>query len=97
MPPVRPRTGNDSDDPDAVPGRTRTTASEVVDGGRPCGSRMAAEIPLESGAKHDRHQSQRRAAVSESPHANVLVLRQRTAQAGPLLRSFATATVAIHS
>ena len=46
---------------------------------------MAAEIPVEPGAEHDGHESQRRAAVFESSHAHVLLLGQRTAKTGPLL------------
>src|SRR5690349_2589666 len=97
MPPVCARPADNIDGSASISGRAGATASEIADRRRASRSRMAEEIPLESGSEYHRHEPQRRAAIFESPHAYVLVLRQRTAQTGPLLRSFATATVAVYS
>ena len=43
--------------------------------GRARRSRVAAAIPVQSGAEHNRHQPQRGAAIPASAHADVLLLR----------------------
>src|SRR5258708_37748376 len=58
---------------------------------------MAAEILIESCFDHNRYESQRRAAVLKSTHANVLILRQRTEEAGALLPGVVAAAAALHS
>ena len=85
MPPVHPRPANDPDGIEAISGCAGAIAAEVADGRRARRSGMAAQIPFEPGAEHDRHKPQRRAAVSEGAHADVLVLRQRAAKAGAIL------------
>ena len=75
MPPVHTRAANDSDGIEAVSGCAGAIAAEVADRRRARRSRMAAQVPVEPGAEHDGHEPERRAALLESPHADVLVLR----------------------
>ena len=97
LPPVHARSEHGPDGHETLSGHTGAAASEAPD--RRCArrSRVAAEIPFQSGAEHHRHQSQRRAAVPASAHADILVLRQRTAQAGALLPGAVAAAHAVHS
>src|SRR5579863_6314555 len=97
MPPVHPRAIDDPDGPEAVPGRAGTTASEVADGRRTRRSGVAEEVPFESGSEHDGHKSKRCASVLEGANADVLVLGQRTAEAGAILRSLVAAASSLHS
>src|ERR1035438_3803453 len=97
MPPVHPRPAHNSDGPQAISGRTGAIATEVAHRRRPRRSRMAAQVPVESGTQHHGHEPKRRAPVSESSHANVLVLRQRASETRALLRSFVAAASSLHS
>src|SRR5258708_31416554 len=58
---------------------------------------MAAQVPVEPGVKHNRYESERREALFKSTHADVLVLRQRTEEAGTLLPGVVAAAAALHS
>ncbi len=64
MPPVHPRTENDPDGHEAISGCTGAVAAEAADRRRARRSRVAAEIPVQSGAEHYRHEPQRRASLS---------------------------------
>jgi cytochrome c2 len=97
LPPDHSRPAHDSDDAAAISGRAGAVASEASDRGRPRRSRVAAQVPVKPISEHDRHGPQRRTTLSESPHAHVLVLRQRAPETGPLLRSVVAATAAVHS
>src|SRR5580692_1784999 len=58
---------------------------------------MAAEVLVESVIEHHGYESQRCAALSESAHANILVLRQRIEKAGALLPGAVAATASVYS
>ena len=87
----------DSDGIEAVSGCAGAVAAEAVDGRRARRSGMAAQVPVESGVEHHRYEPQRRASLLESAHADVLVLGQRTAQAGAILPGAVAAADALYS
>src|SRR5205085_36481 len=90
-----------ADDPDghealSGPRLEGTIAAEVADRGRARRSRVADEVPAQSGAQRDGHEPQRRASVFEGAHADLLPVGQRAAQAGALLPGALAAAHAVH-
>ena len=75
LPSAHARSEHGPDGHEALSGCAGAVASEAADRRRARRSRMAAEVPFESGAEHHRHESEWRAAISASAHADVLVLR----------------------
>src|SRR5579863_4204551 len=94
---VHPWAENHSHGAAAVSREPGAVAAEAPDRRRARRSRMAAPLPVQSFVKHVGYKSERRASISESAHAHVLFLGQRTAQVGALLPGLVATANAVYS
>src|SRR5690349_7512303 len=97
MSPIHPRAVDHPDGVETVSGFARAATTQAPHRRSSRRSRMAAEVSIESGAQHDRYEPEWRAPLPESPHAYLLVLRQRTPEASALLRGSLATAVALHT
>ena len=74
LPPVHGGAANHPDDPGALSNAQEAVAAQTHGRGRARQSRLDAEIPCQSGDGPQGHGSQRRAALLESSHADLLLL-----------------------